>query len=396
MNHRHTIFLPFLLIASTLACSINVDTGLTPATQPPLQPSVAAPPTQPPAQPSVAAPPTKPPNTQTASAQPPTTQISTTSDFKPCSGYDAVSPDGKPQTSYGPWATRLMTAISSDGINFTRTNKVISDQADVPDIITMPDGEVRVYYIIMCPDDVRNKIVVAASRDNGTTWVYKKIALNGIQNLQPLSQVDPAVEFTTDNKIRLYFTSVPNNTGGKSTPRTYSAISSDGYNFTVEDGVRFTVEGKEVLDPNVILIGATWHFFSGGVPGSNYHATSTDGLNFKRTDDLSSGNFLMANGIKVEGGYRYYGFVQKPPAPTYITALFSTDGVAWKPETWKFEVDTKNNLESIEVKDNSVTRLSNGQYLMVYATVIPGYPTPQPPKPPQGTGNPPPPLTPRP
>ena len=394
MNRHLIAIVSFTLIASTLACSINVDTGLTPATQLPAQPSVAAPPTQPPNNPT-----TQPPNNPTT--QPPsnpTTQPSATNDFKPCSGYNAVIPDGKPQTGMGPWATRLMTALSSDGINFTRTNKVIADQADVPDIITMPDGEVRIYLIIMCPEEVRNKIVAAVSRDNGSTWIYKKITLNGIQNLQP-SQVDPTVEFTTDKKIRLYFTSGPRtaNPGKPEVPRSYSAISSDGYTFTLEDGVRFTVEGKEVLDPNVLLIGNTWHFFSGGIPGSNYHATSTDGLNFKRTDDLSTGNFLMANGIKVDGGYRYYGFVQKPPAPTYITALFSTDGVTWKPETWKFEVDTKNNLESVEVKDNSVTRLSNGQYLMVYATVIPGYPTPQAQKPPQsGTGNPPPPLTPRP
>jgi hypothetical protein len=393
MNRHLITTVSLFLIASTLACSINVDTGLTPATQPPNNPTI-----QPPLQPSVAAPPTQPPSLPaTPPPSNPTTQPSGDSDFKPCSGYSAVAPDGKPQTGYGPWATRLMTALSSDGINFTRTNKVISDQADVPDIITMPDGEVRVYFVIMCPEEVRNKIVVAVSRDNGTTWSYKKIALNGIQNLQP-SQVDPTVEFTPDNKIRLYFTSGPRATGpGKpESPRSYSAISSDGYTFTLEDGVRFTVEGKEVLDPNVILIGSTWHFFSGGIPGSNYHATSTDGLNFKRTDDLSMGNFLMANGIKIDGGYRYYGFVQKPGTSTYITAVFSTDGVTWKPETWKFEVDTKNNLESIEVKDNSVTRLSNGQYLMVYATVIPGYPTPQPPKPPQGTGNPPLPGTPRP
>jgi len=382
MNRRPTIFASLLLIAATLACSINVDTGLTPATQPPLQPSVAAPPTQPPAQPSVAAPPTKPPNNLTT--QPPTTQP-ITSDFKPCSGYNAINPDGKPQTGYGPWASRLMTALSNDGITFTRTNKILSDQADVPDIITMPDGEVRVYYIIMCPEEVRNKIVVAVSTDNGATWAYKKIKLNGVERVLQPSQVDPTVEFTTDNKIRLYFTSGPGNTGaGKpESPRSYSAISTDGYNFMLEDGVRFTVDGKEVLDPNVILIGNTWHFFSGGIPGSNYHATSTDGLNFKRTDDLSSGNFLMANGLKVDGGYRYYGFVQKAGTTTYITALFSTDGVTWKPETWKFEVDTKSNLESAEVKDVSVTRLSNGQYLMVYATIIPGYPTPQQQKPPQ-------------
>ncbi|MEK7441343.1 MAG: hypothetical protein AABZ78_11140 [Chloroflexota bacterium] len=380
MNRYHTIFISLFLIAATLACSINVDTGLTPAPQSPIQPSVAAPPTQPPNIPS-----TQPPNNPTVQPLATSHQPPTTSDFKPCSGYNAINPDGKPQTGYGPWASRLMTALSNDGITFTRSNKILSDQADVPDIITMPNGEVRVYYIIMCPEEVRNKIVVAVSKDNGATWVYKKIKLNGVERVLQPSQVDPTVEFTTDNKIRLYFTSGPGNTGaGKpESPRSYSAISTDGYNFTLEDGVRFTVEGKEVLDPNVLLIGSTWHFFSGGIPGSNYHATSTDGLNFKRTDDLSSGNFLMANGLKVDGGYRYYGFVQKAGITTYITALFSTDGVTWKPETWKFEVDTKSNFESVEVKDVSVTRLSNGQYLMVYATIIPGYPTPQPQKPPQ-------------
>jgi hypothetical protein len=384
MNRHLIIAVSLFLIASTLACSINVDTGLTPVTQPPNNPTI-----QPPLQPSGAAPPTQQPSNPTTQPPAATNQSQTASDFKPCSGYNAISPDGKPQTNLGPWASRILLALSNDGTNFTRTNKILSDQADVPDIITMPDGEVRVYYIIMCPEEVRNKIVAAVSRDNGTNWVYRKITLNGIQNLQP-SQVDPTVEFTTDNKIRLYFTSGPRTAspGKPEVPRSYSAISSDGYNFTLEDGVRFTVEGKEVLDPNVILIGSTWHFFSGGIPGSNYHATSTDGLNFKRTDDLSMGNFLMANGIKVDGGYRYYGFVQKPGTTTYITALFTTDGVTWKPESWKFELDTKNNLESVEVKDNSVTRLSNGQYLMAYSTIIPGYPTPQPAKPPQGTPRP--------
>ena len=77
----------------------------------------------------------------------------------------------------------------------------------------------------------------------------------------------------------------------------------------------------------------------------------------------------MANGLKVDGGYRYYGFVQKRITNVYHRAVF-TDGVTWKPETWKFEADTRATL-IVEVKDVSVTRLSNGQYLMVYATIIP-------------------------
>ncbi len=330
------------------------------------------------------------PNPQSATLQPPAvTQASDfqlpTSDFTPCSGYNATTPDGKPQQGLGPWASRLMLAFSDDGLNFPRANQILADQADVPDTLVTGDGEIRVYFIIMCPEEVRNKVVVALSRD-AVSWTYKKTTINGLEGLIPAA-VDPTVERTPDGKYRLYFTSAPQE-GGFEGARSYSAISEDGYTFTREDGERFAQEGGMALAPNVLLIGGTWHYFAGGVPGSNYHATSTDGLNFTRADNFMIENILMANGLAVDGGYRYYGFVQRRDAPSYIRSLFTTDGVTWTVDPGnRLELDTSNGLESGGVKDPGVTRLPDGRYLMIYSTIIQGYPTPQPPSP--GGGPPP-------
>ena len=215
--NRHLITTASLFaIAATLACSVKIGyrTHRNPITSTALRCRAM----------------TQPPNISHQPQQP-NHPATNNHDFKPCSGYNAINPDGKPQTGYGPLASRLMTALSTDGINFTRTNKIISDQSDVPDIITMPDGEVRIYYITMCPEEVRNKIVVAVSKDNGTTWVYKKIKLNGVEKVLQPSQVDPTVEFTPDNKMRLYFTSGPGNIGaGKPNTALVFGDPTDGYN----------------------------------------------------------------------------------------------------------------------------------------------------------------------
>jgi len=297
------------------------------------------------------------------------------SEFTPCSGYNATAPDGQPQSGYGPWASRLLLAFSDDGLTFTPANQSLADQADVPDAITTPDGEIRVYFIIMCPEEVRNRIVVAVSRD-AVTWAYKKTLLTGMDDLIAMA-VDPTVERTPEGKWRLFFTSAPRDANSESA-RSYSAISDDGFNFAREEGERFAAEGQLVLDPNVLLIGETWHYFAGGVSGSNHHATSSDGLNFTRAKNFVMENILMANGLAVDGGYRYYGFVQdQRDGSSYIRSLFTADGVTWTVDPGnRLELNASNGLESVGVKDPAVTRLPDGRYLMVYATIIPGYPTP--------------------
>lgn len=124
-----------------------------------------------------------------------------------------------------------------------------------------------------------------------------------------------------------------------------------------------------------------YHYFAGGAPeGKNYHATSPDGLSFTRTDDLALGDILMANGLAVESGYRYYGFVQSGDGSSTIRSVFTAAGVEWTIDPGnRLELDTANGLESVGVKDPAVTRLPDGRYMMVYSTIIAGYPTQEPP-----------------
>lgn len=358
-------FAILLLALTVAACSPAGTPAATPTSAPP-----ALTPAQPPSpEPTDASPPTQPPSPTETSASLPTASAP---EYTPCTGYS--SPD--PGASFiGPWAMRLILAYSDDGLTFTRANRVLADASDVPDAITMPDGAVLVYYMTLC-DNARDTLIVAASRDHGETWTYKQAVLVGKDALglgKPNG--DPSVEFTPDGRLRLYFTSNIPGPGSKAT--TYSAVSDDGYTFTVENGARFSLDSA-VLDPNVLLVGSTWHYFAGGLPEANYHATSSDGLSFAQADNFVYENILMANGLAVDGGYRYYGFVQSQGAGR-IRSLFTGDGQTWAVEPGnRLELDASSGLESVMVKDPGVTRLNDGRYLMVYVTVIPGYPAPDP------------------
>ncbi len=303
--------------------------------------------------------------------------VTSSSEFTPCRGQTIV-PEGN---GGGPLFARLAMATSTDGLAFTRTGKILADQADVPDAITLPNGEVRVYYIAGCPQAVGNKLVFASST-NLTEWTYRKVTVNGTNDLGA-SPVDPTVERTDEGRYRLYFTSAPKPSDGGSQPtaRTYSAISDDGVTFTVETGARFVDETNFVLDPSVLKVASTWHYFAGGIAtmseARNYHATSTDGLTFTRASDFGFERMLMANGLQVPGGYRYYGFEQSPQR-TAIRSVFTTDGTVWKlDDGYRLDVDPQSSIEQEGVKDPAVTRLSDGTYVMVYSTVIKGVTIPK-------------------
>jgi len=133
------------------------------------------------------------------------------------------------------------------------------------------------------------------------------------------------------------------------------------------------------LDPSTARIGATWHLFSGGQPGSNRHATSPDGTTYlfdREMTFLRDGvGQLMANGTAVPGGTRFYTFDSIPSAPGRqpgIGSVFTADGVSWTVEPGqRLAPDPASPLESSGVKDPAGARLPDDSYLMVYVTRIP-------------------------
>ncbi|MGQ9758993.1 MAG: hypothetical protein ACUVQ5_00240 [Candidatus Methanomethylicaceae archaeon] len=190
-----------------------------------------------------------------------------TSDFTPPTGA-ATGPEAGP----GLWKMRLMSAISTDGLTFTRTNKVITDQGDIPDLVQDSRGWIYLYYVGWTVGSEQNKMVVAISQDKGSSWVYKRVNILGFEKMA--DAVDPDVQILPDGTFRLYFTS-QDGLG----PRTYYAEGTDGINFK-NMGVAFSKLGRMVLDPSTILIGSVWHIFAGGTtdtPEANWHGTSSDG-----------------------------------------------------------------------------------------------------------------------
>lgn len=93
-----------------------------------------------------------------------------TSDFTPPTGR-AANP---PANSAG--ERRLLTAASTDGEHFTATGKILTDQANVPDIIVEDDGTLRVYYVGQSIEEGKEEsTAVAISQDNGESWEFNTL-----------------------------------------------------------------------------------------------------------------------------------------------------------------------------------------------------------------------------
>ncbi len=286
------------------------------------------------------------------------------SDFTPPTGRGPGPPD------MGPWMARLMSATSADGLAFTRTNQVITDQGDVPDLVQDARGWIYLYYVGWTVGSERNKLVVAISRDGGRNWVYKKTVLEGFEGMS--DPVDPDVQILPDGTFRLYVTASPL---PFKRPRTYYAESADGIHFQ-KKGLAFDPPG-DPLDPSTLLIDATWHIFAGGPtsqPGANWHGTSSDGTSFVFDEEkvfVKDGwRHALSNAIAADGGYRLYAFPHDTlPA---INSFFTTDGLTWSAEPGaRLQMDPATGLESGGVKDAAVVRLADGSHLMVYVTQIP-------------------------
>ena len=238
----------------------------------------------------------------------PTASVAAESDFIACTDLSNDIPSGKgPDDFTGPWSTRILTATSTDGLLWTRTNSVLVDQADAPSILRDSSDRIWVYYMSWC-EPVRNQMVVMFS-DDLETWTYRRVYVDGMSP-EWAGPADPSVVLLPDLSFRMYFTAQPPDDGPR---RTFSAVSSDGLNFTLEPGTRFEAE-RHALAPNAFRAGDMWVYFAidDGPPPSNYFAISSDGLNFQAQPNFTADSMFMTHGIEVPGGYRHYAFGLDP------------------------------------------------------------------------------------
>ena len=357
-----------------------------------------------------------------------------------------------------PGTDRLMIALSEDGLEWSRTNLVITDQAAVPTAIQV-DGVVYLFYCPARLDGFNGAQVVMACSTDLINWLFKyldfrwDLLYDNIGVVDPIDwkqqPFDPTVVADEDNpgRFRMYFSlkgepSVAEDTEGDPTHfATFSAVCDDLMSclWRVEGNRRYPVDPdvKAVQDPSVQWVGDHYQYFAGAAdPGDDgagrvYHAVSMDSLSmeagvdffpsptdggYASEDDLlvytSKGpfgmplvitervSFLPANGVEIDGEYKYYGFQQVgaeyPPAArilsrTWVATESSSTTVpkgaggsrgsrgSWVlDEGVRLELDESRGLESSFVMDPAVCAAPTKQgqsptcFVMIYDTRIPG------------------------
>jgi len=312
---------------------------------------------------------------------------SKSNDFEPCFGIDSSQTN---PIAYH----RILLASSKDGLHFTRTNKLISDRASVPDMMIDKEGNVRIYFVLItCKEqsqDLNNIPVVAISSDNGQNWIYKKLIIEAPNDAfyckapggSP-APVDPEVLLMPDGTYRLYATCPQNTPQG--TPMTYVFFSTDGIYFS---GAKHTYIPQEgiALDPVVVKFGQTWNLFN----GNSNPATSSDGITFnppnkgifcpfKFKEGTNEKCYVIGDALTLENssGYRIYLFGDTPTEG--FKSIFSSDGKNWtmeqKSEEYILTITPQATEEYHKLMFPTVARLNDGTYLMAYETFIPGTPS---------------------
>lgn len=219
----------------------------------------------------------------------------------------------------GPWNRDVIAyRVSADG---AATRAATFERAGVPTLARLQDGRLIVAHQHFPENDPENfdKVAVHFSSDDGHTWgAAQVIQVAGLPEGMRFP-FDPTLVPLPDGRIRLYFTGNMGRNVQRSTPAIHSAISTNGVNYTYEPGARFAVAGRAVIDSAVVLHNGVFHLYApdngaGDNPGRRrrnepeadrplegvgYHATSEDGLNFTRAED-----------VHIEGRRRWLGNAQ--------------------------------------------------------------------------------------
>jgi hypothetical protein len=275
-----TLFALLILIA---ACSIVAPTPTaSPPTQPP--PPAQSQPT-PQAQPNISAPPGGMPQMPPTDSKltsiptlPNAIKWSIESGTRTVNGgvpEAVVLSDGSVRLYYCS-PKGLLTSISKDGINFSDEVNTRVMGCD-PSIVVLKDGTYRMYYKTQDLQNQNIHRVHSAASNDGVTWKDEGKRFESLNApCNGWTSVPDAVVMT-DGRVRLYFTC------NRDTNETRSAISTDGLNFTLDDGVRL----PKAVDADVMRMpDGTYRMFFATAPNRSqvvpptaiYTAISKDGL----------------------------------------------------------------------------------------------------------------------
>lgn len=284
--------------------------------------------------------------------------VNSDSDFAPPHG-SAANP---PANSAG--ERRLILAYSDDGIHFESTEKILTDQANVPDVIIESDGTLHIYYIGQSIEKGKGENTVrATSKDNGETWTFEKLTYKNLP--QPLDPSDPDIVLLDDGTYRLYYTS-----GFGDHLGIVYAESDDGITFTYKGVSLENTDGKDAVDSNTFFFDGLWHMFvlQEKVQGQ-LHATSEDGKTFTLVSEdnlrLPKDGYIINNPVIEGDALRMFGFNLQIKN---IRSFTTSDVKTWVADDIALDGTEETTLGTDYIQDSAIAKLNDGRYIMIYVS----------------------------
>lgn len=225
--------------------------------------------------------------------------------------------------SDGIYSHQVYSAVSSDLVTWRQDGVLLFDHASVPEAVIDANGVISLYF--MDASERPDKMSVAVSADGGRTWDKKTVV---IANRQTQGQaVDPNVIVLPDGTFRMFYlgTFGPPNPNQTQESRICSATSKDGVNFTEEPGVRFSKSGM-ITDPDVVKTVDGWRMFvSNGM--TNLSTTSQDGQTFVESGAPAATDGAVSKTVATKSGWRMFRCSRGG-----IVSQATTDFVSWTQE----------------------------------------------------------------
>lgn len=276
--------------------------------------------------------------------------------LKECMGDAFMPPGGEDQPPGGghdPFVDQTWYATSTDGLNWSE-GTLLADKASVPDVIRTSDGTLWAYWVDFTHMTGPNmeQIGIARSLDNGQSWErLSNASFTGLGNIVP---VDPDVIQLADGRVRMYFYDIAVR---QLEHPIYSAISEDGIHFELEDGVRLVMDN--IYDPDVIVFpDGSYRMYVNNMDIRS--ASSTDGLNFTPDEGVRVENGAVPGSIVMpDGSIRMYNCAGG------ISVHESQDGLNFT--LLKQSIIRDNTGTGQILCDPSITFIDDG-YLIVYKT----------------------------
>lgn len=180
-----------------------------------------------------------------------------------------VLPDGTYRMYYpalsGVW--RILSAVSSDGLTWTKEagiriapgGALDGVHVGTPETIRLPDGTLRMYYCGSNNYGVIHGSILSAVSADGLSWTKEpgvRLSPDRPDGTEDRGLWFPNVVQLSDSAFKMYYN------GGDSANkhRIFSAVSSDGLNWTKEPGVTIDLDSSQqrhVFAPDVVEYGGT-------------------------------------------------------------------------------------------------------------------------------------------